>query len=120
MTDTPSHTSLHITIGVSIDKELDLTQELSLIKTALLYGDRVKLCSRATSFLVTLLPMRDLTEDEQIELMMGAAEGLGKEVEKISGFIEEYRKLREKRRRSPKELLMVGQMKSLIRRTQLE
>jgi hypothetical protein len=117
MTDNPVHTHLHITIGAAIDKNLDLTQELSLIKTALLYGDKVKLCSLATSFLITLLPMKDFTEDQQIELMMGVADGLGKDVEALSGFIEQYRELRTKRRRSKNELLMVGQMRSLLRRT---
>lgn len=120
MTGTPSHTNLHITIGASIDQDLNLTQELSLMKTALLYGDRVKLCSLATSFLVTLLPMRDLTEDQQMEMMLGVADGLGRDIEELSGFMEKYRELRKKGRRSLKELQMVGRMKSILRRTQSE
>lgn len=120
MTDSSDRTHLHITIGASIDTDLDLTQELNLIKTALLYGDAVKLCSLSTSFLVTLLPIREFNEDQQIELILAVAGGLGRDVDELSEFLDKYRRLRDKKRRTPQELMMVGKMKSIMRQTQAD
>jgi hypothetical protein len=66
---------LHITIGVhpvnSIDSSnnINLGQEIKLIKAALLYADKVKIYSAAASTLQIALQLSDLSINEQFQFM---------------------------------------------------
>ena len=108
---------LHITVGAAIQRELNLTQELGLLKAALLYADKVKLCSLTSSVLVTLLPLGYLNEDDQLELLSHIAPSLGNNNSTTEAGLELYKSLRHKRRRSKQELLYYLKMKSSIEKS---
>jgi hypothetical protein len=60
----------HITVGTALQWQgtVDLTHELRLLKAALLYADKVKLCSLASSIIVTLAQYKNLSDDEKLEV----------------------------------------------------
>ena len=60
----------HITVGTSIEPggKPDLKHDLRLLKAALLYGDKVKLCSLGSSLVMHLAQYRKLTSDEIIQV----------------------------------------------------
>lgn len=60
--------SLHITIGAFPSNMLSLDTDLQMVKAALLYADRVKLCSFASSLVISILALRQLTPGQQLEL----------------------------------------------------
>lgn len=66
----PIRRPFHITVGTSLEpgKKIDIEHELGLLKAALLYADKVKLCSLGTSLIVPLAQIKDLTKNEKIEV----------------------------------------------------
>ena len=56
---------MQLTIATSPKAGLDLTNDITLVRAALLYADRVVLCSPAYSILLLLLRMSKLTPEEQ-------------------------------------------------------
>lgn len=107
---------LHITVGAAIQHELNLEQELGLLKAALLYADKVKLCSLTSSMLVTMLPLGYLNEDEQLELIAHMAPSLGESSAPIEAGLELYKSLKRKKRRSKQELLLYLNMENSIKK----
>lgn len=65
-----SNRPFHITVGTSIQpgSKVDFEHELRLLKAALLYADKVKLCSLSSSLLVPLAQIKDLTKNEKIDV----------------------------------------------------
>ena len=59
----------HITIGSYPPDRFYLKNELTLIKVSLLYADKVRLCNLAFSFIISLLGLTSLNEDQKISLM---------------------------------------------------
>jgi hypothetical protein len=57
---------LHITIGVSPADNIDLQQEIKLIKAALLYADKVTIYSPAISTLQIAMQLGNLSDEEQL------------------------------------------------------
>jgi hypothetical protein len=60
---------LHFTVGTSPSGKVSLENDLQVLKAALLYADKVKLCSLTTSMLLSMLAIRDLKPVQQIALL---------------------------------------------------
>lgn len=112
--------ALHITVGVAPSSNLDLTHELRLLKAALLYADKVKLCSISSTMLLLVAGLGQLDEDGTLELIKQVAESLGKDPAAISASIEAYKALRKKRRRNRQELIALNLQKHNLDRTRSE
>lgn len=60
---------LHIVVGAGPRPEAGIAHEVRLLKAALLYADRVTLCSTRSSMYMRGLRFRDLTFDEQLHAL---------------------------------------------------
>jgi len=60
----------HITIGTTPAYGLDLAADLKLVKAAILYGDKAKLCSAASSFLLTSQGFGKMKTKDQFDLLV--------------------------------------------------
>lgn len=60
---------MHITIGTAPQKDLNLVTDIKLVKAALLYADRTKLCSPAYSILLPMLELGKRTPEEQLDFL---------------------------------------------------
>lgn len=106
--------ALHITVGTSPSSKFDLTYELTLLKAALLYADRVKLCSISSSTLVLLSFVETLDDDSILELIAQTAGSLTNNPEDIATAIKIYKFLRQKKRRNKNELINFRKLKSQL------
>ncbi|MGB3545306.1 hypothetical protein, partial [Rubrivirga sp.] len=73
---------MHLTVGVgpptsALPAEIDIG--LPLVKAALLYGDRVTLCSPSASLLVRLRRHRPASLTDCLEVLVGLSNDLGLE-----------------------------------------
>jgi hypothetical protein len=62
----------HITIvaaPLTAAGQVSLEHDLDMIKAALLYADRVKLCSPASSMMLQVLAIGQLKQKQQLELL---------------------------------------------------
>jgi hypothetical protein len=121
MKDNARRNTLHITIGtaMSFDTErkdlasiLDTSQELRLLKAAILYADQVKFCSyAATSFLSALNRPLGMSEDEKLAWFLSFYEQLGDEylLKEIRILGEGYRTSKHNRRKNFGEYLRYRQ-----------
>lgn len=111
--------SFHITIG-SYPPPPDkfyLKNELNLIKVSLLYADKVRLCNLAFSFIISLLSLTSLNEDQKIDLMEKLLPDLHfpqKDLLMLKIGFERYRELRRKKIRNKEELLFLIQIKNVL------
>lgn len=111
---------LHITVGVAPNGKLDLTNELRLLKAALLYADKVKLCS-LTSQMAILLPFLGvLSDDDLLDLSLHTATILNKDPEAFDATIKEYKLLKNKKRRNKNEILRFMHIKRQLDKTREE
>ena len=110
--DGPDHRSsigrreLHISIGTSPTGEIDLRQELRLVKAALLYADRVRLYSLTASMMQMVSRLGDLNTSQQLELFEMVVPYLasrGDAEELIQRFRQYRRVLRQRTTRSYKD-----------------
>lgn len=60
---------LHITVGVSPSGELDVSHEVQIVKSALLYADKVKLISFTTFALYGMVVLGRFDHEQQIEFL---------------------------------------------------
>ncbi len=67
MASTNQQKLFHITIGTAPQGELKLHSDLRMVKAAILYGDRVKLCSTAYSILLPTIELKDKSLEEQFD-----------------------------------------------------
>ncbi len=109
-----------MTVGTAVQGQLDLTNELNLLKAALLYADKVSLCSLASSLIVSLLPLGYLDEDTELELAIETIKARGEDITEFVGAVELYKSLRSKKRRTKDELLVVLQIKKALEQCQQE
>jgi hypothetical protein len=91
-----------------------------LLKAALLYADRVKLCSPASYLLLALTPTGNLSEDEQLDLAISLMESSGEQGAKTAAnmtrILEQYRALGRKKIRSRQEIIMYKKLERAIER----
>ncbi|MCK4241571.1 MAG: hypothetical protein KAX30_08100 [Candidatus Atribacteria bacterium] len=109
--------SFHITIGSYPPDRFYLKNELNLIKVSLLYADKVRLCNLAFSFIISLLNLTSLNEDQKISLMVKLSSELHFSQKDLLMFkigFERYRELRRKKIRNKEELLFFIQIKNVL------
>ena len=100
---------LHITVGAShIGSDLSLETELRLLKAAVLYGDKVKLCSLGASFAVSLAGIINLNERQRIDAMKEWSTILGSDRQALETGLALVEQLRRKRFRSRSEVLALA------------
>ncbi|MCI0549554.1 MAG: hypothetical protein L0287_01225, partial [Anaerolineae bacterium] len=89
--------SLHITIGVHPSDELDFGPELRLIKSALLYADKIKLCSLQASILRAVNRSAHLPDKRRFELVEQVIPYLVDDPKKTARVAKNIRDLRDPR-----------------------
>src|ERR1051325_7815774 len=94
----------HITIGAAPHGGLDLSHDLALLKAALLYAYKVKLCTPTTMMLFITTQLTTLNEDQRLELVRMVAEMQG-QIDQFDHNVAMYKQLRSKRRRTRQELI---------------
>lgn len=97
---------LHITIGAAPQttqgdqtSKIDLKNDLAMVKAALLYADRAKLCSPVSSALLDILNWVDVPQDKRLDLIKRLRswnfdEATQQNIEKIIGFHENAKRRR--------------------------
>lgn len=105
----------HITVGTAPQhgERLNLANELKLLKTAILYADKVKFCSLTSSLLISLLQLGNLTADQLADFYVQVAND-----EVFAKNVELYHQLKVKRRRTKKELIAYQQIRAMFRDSQ--
>jgi hypothetical protein len=116
----PVNSVLHITVGAAPRSELNLAHELNLVKAALLYADRVKLCSVSSSMAVGVSLVGSLDDDGLFELIQNTASSLGHDPNDIAHAWQLYDSLRRKKRRNRQELLMLDRLKRQLKQSREE
>jgi hypothetical protein len=98
-----SKNQFHITVGAAAQttasgkawqSRLDITNDLRLIKAALLYADKVRFCSYGASALLALLDRpANMNENEQLEWFLRLYQDLGHppHIEYVTNFVREYK-----------------------------
>ena len=107
----------HITIGSYPTDKYYFKNELNLIKVSLLYADKTKLCSLASSYIISLFGFTSLHEDQKINLMEKLLPDLSFSQEDLFALkigFKKYRELRRKRIRNKEELLLFIQIKNVF------
>jgi hypothetical protein len=98
---------LHITVGSFPEgDDASLHHDLNMLKAAMLYADRVKLCSVTSSLFAMIYQMANLEEENQIELLIQVSEVLGKDTTQLMA----YKQLRDKRERTEFEQVLFAIM----------
>jgi hypothetical protein len=102
----------HISIGTSNAMALDMEHDLRLLRTALLYADKVKLCSYSASYLYALYGYAT-SPDGFLDAMEAGALLIRDHTKKAIELqkIEYYRRLLRKKRRSREELVALSQLR---------
>ncbi len=117
----------HITVAVAPHGKIDVDRELELVKAALLYGDKVTLCSPNATMLSEILDFTRIgansSPQAQVDLFEaafgGSLEGFfgsKEEAEQFKDFLRQYKSLLKKRRLSKPELLLRGKIGAGIRK----
>ena len=108
---------LTITVGTAItpekdiilDKELDVSREMKLIKAALLYADKVRFYSYGPSAMLSIMKApKNMNEEEKIEWFLNFYKNLGNKpnYDKVLKFITDYRKAQKLKLRNLKNYLL--------------
>ena len=109
--------SLHMTVAAApdYDGEIDISSEIRLLKTALMYADKVTFISLTSSMLIqTLQAISAITNDELLDATMpqfGADERLA---------YERYVRLKRKKRKTKHELIILRRLQERITRSKKE
>ena len=102
------HRGLHIVVGTGPRPEAGIAHEVRLLKAALLYADRVTLCStRSSLYMQAGLRLRGLTFDQQLRAFDELIETVGtpEQAAQIRAVIAEYNRLSQSRQPTTEELL---------------
>jgi len=104
----------HITIGTTPAEGVDLSQDLRLVKAAILYGDKAKLCSAASSIMLVAQRFDKMKTDQQIDLLSAMLPLVIEnqfELQQLTGFITLYKQLMRKKHKGAAEYRLQSQMK---------
>jgi hypothetical protein len=91
---------LHITVGTAPDaidssgaSRINLRNELNIVKAALLYADRVKLCSITSSIMLDGLNFRNFPVQKKIAFLEAFAQGMSQQFDTsvITEVVQRYR-----------------------------
>jgi hypothetical protein len=108
---------LHFTVGTSPSGEVNLENDLQVLKSALLYADKVKLCSLTTSMLLSMLAMRDLKPDQQMDFLESLIPVLVPDPQAASNALANlqlFRLISRKKQLSKQELLLRAKLRPML------
>jgi hypothetical protein len=108
MTQSPVSRQFHITIGAAPQPVELLAHDLRLVKAALLYADGVKLCSPASSLVLSVLAIGELTPKQQLDFLETVAPLLVRkkqDADNLLAGLSRYRSLGQKKRLNRHELV---------------
>jgi hypothetical protein len=97
----------HITVATYPARNVDLSHELQLLKAAMLYADRVKFCSPASSMLITVLQLGHLSTEELVNLFAAATNN-----DELKKSMEVYRGIKNKKHRNSNEIIAVKKLEA--------
>lgn len=99
----------HITVGTAphSGSGLSLESDLRLLKAAVLYADKVRFCSMASSFLITLLQIGEISGEDLLKVFANVSP-------EIATGLELYQQLKRKKRRNRKELIALKKVKHTL------
>lgn len=109
----------HITIGTSPSVGADLTEDLRLVKAAILYGDKAKLCSMASSCVLSMKRFGQMSADQQFDLIVSIVPFLMKDEDELKhsmGLIELYKQTVGKKHKGAREYQLQAEMKRAIKK----
>jgi hypothetical protein len=113
-------TMLHFTVGTSPSSEINLENEFQVLKAALLYADKVKLCSLTTSMMLMIMAIGNLSQKQQIDFLVSLAPLLSKTPEETSERLRALLTLKhitEKKRPNKQELLLRAKFQPVLARS---
>jgi hypothetical protein len=88
-------TMLHITVGTAPGAELNLLNDLRMVKAGILYADRVKLCSPAYSILLPMLELGEQSIEERLDFLERILPYMGYSAEQQQLVLDNINKQRE-------------------------
>lgn len=109
---------LEITVGVGPDSGLSLASELRLVRVALLYADRVLLCSPRAAMVLAAHTLRGCSLDEKMRLFRDVGPIVAEnpaEREAIAQAVGVYTDLRGRRRLHPVERRALSELEGKLR-----
>lgn len=113
------HKDFHITIGSHPSNTLSVENDMKLIKSALLYADRAKLCSFTSSMLLTILSyglLNTKQRSEFVEAMLPIVAQSNENSAQILIALDTLKRLKKKKRLNKQELLLKMQFSSHLKK----
>lgn len=104
----------HITIGSYPSQEISLENDLRLVKSALLYADKVKLCSLMSSMMLTLVTLKESDLPRHLEMLQVLIPPMSEDQDKakeLVGQLQNIRQIMYKEKPSKRELLQRAQIR---------
>lgn len=104
----------HLTIGATPTEGVDLSQDLRLVKAAILYGDKIKLCSAMSSVMHVMHGFDRIKFGQQIDLMAALLPSIIKdqhELQQMKMLVALCRRLVSKKHKSAHENQLMSQMR---------
>lgn len=113
MSSADAQKKFHITIGASPQSEINLENDLRLVKAALLYADRVTLCSLQSSMILTIQSVGNLSKDQQMDLFESLVSSMVSDAVKVAAILkllQVYRQVSRKKYRTRNDILLQRQV----------
>jgi hypothetical protein len=104
----------HITIGSYPSQEISLETDLRLVKAALLYADKVKLCSLTSSMMLTLVTLKESDLQQHLEMLEVLIPPMSADQDQAKVLVEQLRHAKQilyKEKPTKRELLQRAQIR---------
>ncbi len=108
--------SMSIAIGAAPTGEVNLNQEIRLIKPALLYGDTTTLISPKATMLSGILSMANLTDEQIVDFIGKLSPLLVHDSQRLQAAVKEYERVKRSKRKTLDDLRMVTLIEKEMRR----
>lgn len=111
-------TNVHIAVATAPEGGLTLEHDIRLVKAAVLYADRVTLCSPTSSMLLAALSIGHLADEDRLRFVASLAPLLAPD--RAASFIavaETFSRLNRARRRTSQELIALAKIKRGLKDT---
>lgn len=109
---------LHITVGTCPAAELTLENDMRLVKAALLYADKVKLCSFTSSMMLMMMAFKELNPKQQLEFLESVIPVLIKdqsEADNLLNALRVYKQFGKRKHPTKQELLLRARLQPKIK-----
>jgi hypothetical protein len=109
---------LHMTLGVAPSRGLNIEEELQMIKTSLLYADKLKLCSIKTSMLLGVSSLANFNDSQKIDFLEEIFPYFvnnESDTDNMNFLINQFRTLINKKGKSKKELQTLLKIKKSLK-----